>query len=215
MAFFYPPEVYQSILDTCQKTTRCPIDSSDVIRWLLEQTCVAIEQFQPLYYSQGIEFCRQTQAALDNCEFITKPSHSERYLSVVKQVEEQTLKQLYGLNTRDRSPAYITKSSPQIAAFLKELNDIKRVFQNSNIAGLVSTLQEVEQEREVAYEVEAVREVQKQVYFEPFKFPGTLHPDIEGFAKTGQLAWFSSSPGYEQAFSCKCSRTEYACSFSI
>jgi hypothetical protein len=201
LGFFCPPEVYQSILDTCQKTARCPIDASDIIRWLLEQTCVAIEQHQPLYYSQGIEFCREAQAALDNCEFITKKSQYEQYLSAVRQVEEQTLKQLYGLNPRTRSPVAIPKASPQIAALLKGLNDIKRVFQNSDVASLVSALQEVEQEREVAYEVEAVREVQKQVYFEPFKFPGTLHPDIESFAKTGQLDWFS--PGFEQAFSSK------------
>jgi hypothetical protein len=201
LGFFCPPEVYQSILDTCQKTARCPIDASDVIRWLLEQTCVAIEQYQPLYYSQGIEFCREAQAALDNCEFITKKSQRERYLSVVRQIEEQTLKQLYGFNPQTRSPVATSKSSPQIAAFLKELNDIKRGFQDSGVAGLVSALQEVEQEREVAYEVEAVREAQKQMHLDPFKFSGTLHPDIESFAKTGRLEWFS--PGFEQAFSGK------------
>jgi hypothetical protein len=95
----------------------------------------------------------------------------------------------------------ISKSSPQIAAFLKELNDIRRGFQDSGVAGLVSALQEVEQEREVAYEVEAVREVQKQVHFDPFTFSGILHSDIESFAKTGQLEWFS--PGIELAFSSK------------
>jgi hypothetical protein len=198
MAFLCPPEVYQSILDTCQKLAGYRITSSDVIRWLLEQTCIAIEQYQPLYHSQGVEFCRRTQAALDNCNFTTNPNQREDYLSAVRQVEQQTLKQLYGLNSRARPPMSITKPSPQITTFLKGLDSIKQGFQDSGIAVHASALQEVEQEREVAYEVEAIREVQKQIYFDPFKFPGTLHKDIKNFAKTGRLT--AESSGYENAF---------------
>jgi hypothetical protein len=198
MAFFCPPEVYQSILDTCKKPVGYPITSTEAIRWLLEQTCIAIEQYQPLYHSQGVEFCRRTQAALDNSDFIMNPNQRKDYLSAVRQVEQQTLKQLYGLGSRARSPMSFTKPSPQITTFLKGLDSIKQSFQDTGVAVHASALQEVEQEREVAYEVEAVREVQKQVYFDPFKFPGTLHKDIENFAKTGRLT--ADSSGYEHAF---------------
>jgi hypothetical protein len=199
IAFFCPPEVHQSILDTCQGSDSYRISSSDVIRWLLEQTCIAIEQYQPLYYSQGVDFCRRTQAALDNCDFTTNPNQRDDYLAAVRQAEQQTLKQLYGLSTRVRSPISITNPSSQIATFLKGLDSVKQGFQDSGVAVHSSALQEVEQEREVAYEVEAVREVQKQVYFDPFKFPGTLHKDIANFVKTGRLT--ADSSGYEHAFS--------------
>jgi hypothetical protein len=64
IVFFAPPEVHQSILDLRKKSSEDKIDSYDVVCWLLEQTCSGIEQLQPLYYSQGIDFCRRTQAAL-------------------------------------------------------------------------------------------------------------------------------------------------------
>lgn len=65
VVFFAPPEVHQSILDL-RKNSEGTIDSYDVVCWLLEQTCSGIEQLQPLYYSQGIDFCRRTQAALSH-----------------------------------------------------------------------------------------------------------------------------------------------------
>lgn len=46
-------------------------------------------------------------------------------------------------------------------------------------------LQEVEQEIEVAHEVEAVRKVQKPVFYPALPYGG-FHPDILRFAKTGQ-----------------------------
>jgi hypothetical protein len=68
--FFAPPEVHQSILDLREKRNGDTIDSYDVLCWLLEQTCSGIEQLQPLYHLQGMEFCRRTQAALDNSDFL-------------------------------------------------------------------------------------------------------------------------------------------------
>jgi hypothetical protein len=41
------------------------------ICWLLDNSCDSIEQLQPLYHSQGIDFCRRTQAALDNPDYLT------------------------------------------------------------------------------------------------------------------------------------------------
>jgi hypothetical protein len=49
-----------------------------------------------------------------------------------------------------------------------------------------SALAEVEQEREVEFEVEQVRENQKRGEFSPLSFPG-LDPYIARFVKTGHL----------------------------
>ena len=59
-----------------------------------------------------------------------------------------------------------------------------------------SALEEVEQEREVEFQVEEVRQVQKPKPYTALTFPG-LHPAVALFAKTGKL---SGRKGYEQAF---------------
>ena len=48
VVFFAPPEVHQSILDCQKKTNHDKIDSSDVVTWLLEQTCKYCLDFHPI-----------------------------------------------------------------------------------------------------------------------------------------------------------------------
>ena len=73
----------------------------------------------------------------------------------------------------------------------------RKAFQDSGDAVHGSALQEVEQEREVAHEVEAVREVQDPVHYEALGFP-SIHRDVLSFAKTGRLT--ADSAGYELGF---------------
>jgi hypothetical protein len=197
VTFFAPPEVHQSILDVRKKGHRDLLDSYDVIYWLLEQTCEGIEQLQPLFFSQGVDFCRRTQAAYDNDDFLDDADQREAYLGTLRQIERQTLEQLYDVRTRSKSVATSKTLAPEIAAFMKELNVRRKGFQDTGNAVHGSALQEVEQEREVAFEVEAVREVKKPVSYSPLSFAG-LHKDILSFVKTGRLA--AGSSGYKQAF---------------
>ncbi|KAF2135526.1 uncharacterized protein K452DRAFT_303485 [Aplosporella prunicola CBS 121167] len=192
--FFAPPEVHQSILDLRKKTTVDWIDSSDVVYWLLEQTCNGIEQLQPLYYSQGVDFCHRSQAGIDNPDILMDAEQRKAYVKAVRQKEHQTLEQLYsGKASKASKPT--TKSgdySQGISAYMKELNQRRKRFQDFGNAVHGSALQEVEQEREVAYEVESVREVQKPVHYRPLSFSG-LHKDISIFIRTGRLpAGYSS-----------------------
>ena len=196
VVFMAPPEVHQSILDLRKKRSGDSIDSSDVICWLLEQTCSGIEQMQPLYYSQGADFCRRTQAALDNTAFLTEVEQREAYLGILRQKEQQTLEQLYKPGKKPRASTVKTQYNPYIGAFMKELNTRRKGFQDTGVAVHGSALQEVEQEREVAFEVEAVQERQKPVHYSPLLFPG-LHRDIIRFAETGRLA--AGSAAYEHA----------------
>lgn len=197
IVFFAPPEVHQSIIDLRQKFYE-PIDSYDVICWLVEQTCVGIEQIQPLYISQGTDFCRRNQAASDHPNFLVDPNQRDAYLNALRQTEHQTLEQLYKPRIKPK-PARISNAfCPEIAGFMKEINNRRRDFRDCGNAVHGSALQEVEQEREVAFEVEAVREVQKPIHFPPLLFPG-LHKDIRRFVETGRLA--AGRGGYEHAFS--------------
>ncbi|MCJ1431212.1 hypothetical protein MMC27_000563, partial [Xylographa pallens] len=197
VVFFAPPEVHQSILDLRKKRYSGSIDSADVIHWLLVQTCSGIEQIQPLFFSHGMDFCRRAQAALDNSNFLADPEQRVAYLEVLKAKEQQSLEQLYKPRVLSKSRTTADSFSTDIAAFVTELNTRRRGFQDTGDAVHSSALQEVEQEREVAFEVEAVREVQKPVHHSPLFFPG-LHKDILSFVTTGRLA--AGCGGYEHAF---------------
>ncbi|KAG0648167.1 hypothetical protein D0Z07_5692 [Hyphodiscus hymeniophilus] len=196
VAFFAPPEVYHSILDFRNKQLGNVINSSDVISWLLEQTCNGIEQLKPLWFSQGTDFCRRIQASLDNPDFVQDSDQRETYLQSLRQVEQQTLEKLYGVGVNVKSSVGNGTSCPEVEVFMKELNRQRRGFQDTGDAVHASALQEVEQEREVAYEVEVVRVLQKPVHHQALSFPG-LHKDIVNFVKTGRLAVDPS--GYEVA----------------
>ena len=156
------------------------------IRWLLDNSCDSIEQLQPLYFAQGIDFCRRTQAAIDNPDYLTSTDHLARYVTSIKQNELQTLQEMYEPKTKSATLGSFQASHTKVAAFVSELSNRRKGFQDTGRAVHGSALQEVEQEREVAFEVEAVRQKKKPLQYKPLRFPG-LHQDIRVFARTGRL----------------------------
>ncbi|KAI1385347.1 uncharacterized protein F4822DRAFT_445312 [Hypoxylon trugodes] len=185
VVFFAPPEVNQSIRDLCNKKDSDIVDSHDVIYWLINNTCDGIEQLQPLYYSQGTDFCNRMQAAEDYPDFLVDEEHRSAFTDAIKHKERQSLQQLYGPQMKSKTNTS-TKSNPRIADFVKELEIRRKGFQDTGQAVHASALQEVEQERETEIEVEAVRQVKKPLSYIPHKFPG-LHKDLETFARTGRI----------------------------
>ncbi|KAL8391947.1 hypothetical protein RB595_002236 [Gaeumannomyces hyphopodioides] len=194
VVWFAPPEVHSSILDLQKKSTGSTLDSSDVIRWLLSNTCDGLEQLQPLYYAQGMDFSRRVQAAVDNPSFLTDQRQRQRYVACIRQEESQTLRDLYEPKAKTKVTGLKGASEPSIASFVSQLNSQKATFRDTGHAVHASVLQEQEREVaiEVAYEVESVRQVKKPPRLSPLTFPG-LHPDLEMFAQTGRLAQTSVS----------------------
>ncbi|KAM5341666.1 hypothetical protein ACJ41O_014697 [Fusarium nematophilum] len=186
VTFFIPPEVHQSIADLQDKTMHESIDSSDVIQWLLDNTCDNIEQLQPLYYSQGMDYCRRVQAALDHPRFLDDKGQRRAYVQAIKQDEQQTLQNLYEPKFKSRVTGIQTPSNDSMKHFIHELNTRRKAFQDTGKAVHSSALQEVEQEREVAFEVESVRQVKKPQHYAAHSFPG-LNSSLESFARTGRL----------------------------
>ncbi|CAG1966350.1 unnamed protein product [Fusarium graminearum] len=186
IAFFIPPEVHQSIADLQGITMHDQIDSADVIQWLLDNTCDQIEQLQPLYYSQGMDYCRRMQAALDHPKFSTIKAERKSYVQEIKQDEKQSLQSLYEPKTKSRLPGMHTSSNEILKGFILELNARRKTFQDTGKAVHASALQEVEQEREVAFEVESVRQVKKPQHYAALSFPG-LNASLEAFIRTGRL----------------------------
>ncbi|KAF2745985.1 hypothetical protein M011DRAFT_527167 [Sporormia fimetaria CBS 119925] len=168
VTFFSPPEVHQSILDLRgDGDSSYHPTSADVIRWLLEQTCNSIEQMEPLYYTQGINYFKRLQAGLDNDKFLDDEVQRRRYLRVVRTDEMQTLRQLY-------EPKHVQRSHARTSSRTEASLSIHLPWKKWNKSGRLGT------------RVEDVREVQKPVHYEPLKTRG-LHRDIEEFALKGRL----------------------------
>ncbi|KAL1886622.1 hypothetical protein Plec18167_000554 [Paecilomyces lecythidis] len=189
ITFIAPPEVHQSILHASKKRGTDHLDSSNVITWLLKQTCNTIRDLQPLHYAQGSDFCRRMQAAKRYKDFLQNEAHRAAYMENLNRPEQQSLRQMYPpRNPQANSGASSTVDSSitdrKLSEFMQELN---RIDAKSHVGddSETSALDEVEQEREVANEVEE-REVQRPLPMTPLMFPG-LDPSISEFVKTGKL----------------------------
>ena len=201
IVFFAPPEVHQSILDVCRKQCgevldSSHVDSSHVVCWLLEQTCRANEHLQNLYLAQGTDFCRRTTAQWKNVKLLTENSHREAYLRVIQQPERQTLEELYGMMTDTQANSIADIPFVELKDFMQELSKQRGASNRRGRLVHSSVLEEVEQEREVEFQVEQVRQVQKPTHYKALAFPG-VHTAVSHFAKTGELA---GEHGYEHVF---------------
>jgi hypothetical protein len=152
----------------------------------LDNTCDQIEQLQPLYFSQGMDYCRRMQAALDYPKFTTDKAERKSYVQAIKQDEKQSLQNLYEPKTKSRMTSMQTSNNATLKGFIQELNARRKTFQDTGKAVHASALQEVEQEREVAFEVESVRQVKKPQHYAALSFPG-LNASLEAFVRTGRL----------------------------
>lgn len=185
VTFVAPPEVNQSILDMSLKTSTA-LDSSDVVAWLLEQTCKVNKELEQLYLAQGEDFCRRTDAALQFEDLLVSEANQSSYLEVLRQSEQQTLEELYCPLSNNGTVVPADSHSPVLSHYLKTLKLRRDTSHSSSGAILNPAFNEVEQEREVAFEVQQERQTQRPPKFSPFKFPG-LHASLRQFISTGRL----------------------------
>ncbi|CAO2653039.1 Nn.00g024500.m01.CDS01 [Neocucurbitaria sp. VM-36] len=182
VTFFSPPEVHQSILDLVNKGDNYHPDSSDVVRWLLEQSCKAIEQLEPLYCNQGITYITHTQAQM-SYPLVLNPGSGQRdrYLDVLRSKELRTLEQMYAPKAVDNTPEFDPRMfAPSLATFGVDIHARKNKTQARDTTYAYG-FEEVEQEREMEDEVECAVK------------PSPLHPHIGSLATTGILIPRSSA----------------------
>ncbi|PTB55328.1 hypothetical protein M431DRAFT_83309 [Trichoderma harzianum CBS 226.95] len=184
--FFAPPEVDMSIRDVCYN--RLPInthiESPHVIFWLLEQTCRANEDLQPLFQAQGNDFCRRTNALLKYPDYLTSKDSKRNLLKILQQPEHQTLMQMYGDTSRSSTSQGLENMLPsRLQGFTNRLSqyDISGVYR-ADIFGEV----EQEQERELEVQLETQRETERPVHYQALNYLG-LSATILDFYKAGKL----------------------------
>ena len=195
--FVAPPEVDQSIRDLCKRQKGQYVDSSHVIHWLLEQTCRSNEQLQGLYVSQGLEFCRRANAVSENPKFAVDSTQGQALLNVHQSPEQLSLEQLYGPATNGHRNDLDDISHSGLQKIVRQLTKQRRTA-DRDLPMLSAAMEEVEQEREVEYQVEEIREIQKPAQYSALKFK-TLHSAISHFASEGVL---SGRDGFEHVFAC-------------
>ncbi|KAL3476021.1 hypothetical protein BJX99DRAFT_258915 [Aspergillus californicus] len=191
ITFIAPSEVYQSVQDICRRSHQKNLDSSDVISWLLHQTCATNKQLHSLYFWQGTDFCYRTQAAANFDGLLTNISHRQACLKYLQQPEQQTLEELYGppVQTDGGSATTPDESKVVLSGRLREFMEILEQEYHSQISeeyATPSALEEVEQQRELLVESQEEREMQRPSSAQALTFPG-LHRLVQEFVKTGFL----------------------------
>ncbi len=125
--FFAPPEVYQSILNYRHKTGNDQIDSADV---------VIIEQLQPLYVSQGMEYCRRQIYSQQHPHAVSDPEQRRAFLRLVQQPERYSLEELFAVNhkTKTKIRQGNANSSPDIQDYFNQLDVIRKGMRDTGDA---------------------------------------------------------------------------------
>lgn len=197
VVFFAPPEVHKDIVKVCKPGKVEIIKSSHVVTWLLEQTCRTNEQLQHLYLAQGKDFCRRLDAEVRYPNRSTNQSQRTNFLEVIQSPEHQTLEKLYGngLNPHAIETPDILSSS-KLQLYSDNLKDMATKSRIDHVGTHNSALEEVEQEREVEFQVEEIREMQVPTHYDALGFTD-IHNAIFTFASTGKL---KGKDGYENAF---------------
>lgn len=184
ITLFAPLEVHFSICDAVGKPQHTRPTVEDVIYWLLDQTLRSNLQLQTLYTAQGANFVRRTNSLWERPNFLKNAEERKTVLRILRQNEASTLLELYGPHRTDKHGIGSASTKfPILASYLKELKGLKSLGGDAD-AIVHSALEEVEQEREVEFQVEQVTEVQRPPRVEALTFTG-LHKSIWTFVQTG------------------------------
>ncbi|KAF5691719.1 hypothetical protein FCIRC_297 [Fusarium circinatum] len=177
IAFVAPPEVYTSVLSlrsahSPRVASSQPLKSTDIVHWLLEQSCQASDNMMSLHIAQGFDFCRRTNALLEFRKSSQNKKKRDKLLQETQQPEGQTLEQLYGPKEKTSSTGLRVINSTHLQRFMKELHGLEADLVKSQRRACSSAFDEVEQEREVEFEVHQLREKQNPTHLTALTFSG-------------------------------------------
>ncbi|KAH7217697.1 hypothetical protein DER44DRAFT_754746 [Fusarium oxysporum] len=177
IAFVAPPEVYTSVLSlrsahSPKVAASQPLKSTDIVHWLLEQSCQASDNMMSLHIAQGFDFCKRTDALLDFRKSSQSKKKRDKLLQETQQPEGQTLEQLYGPKQEASSTGLKAFNSRHVQSFVKELQGLEADLVKYQRRACSSAFDEVEQEREVEFEVHQLREKQNPTHLTALEFPG-------------------------------------------
>jgi hypothetical protein len=154
LSYIAPPEVHQEILAVCGKTNDDKIDSFDILKWTMEQTCQQTQQHRPLWVANGISYAHrmvQRGKFIPNSGAISRRQPKDPYLiqfmKNIQEPEKRDLMTLYGVANTEA--AAISQRLKQIKQhdFFTRLNEEWAKLDPNLVARNSMTK---EQEREIA-----------------------------------------------------------------
>ena len=181
--FFSPPEVHNKLLEHTGKEGGDDIRTSDIIEWVIHETCSQTQKSIPLWASQGIGH-QARQSAWD--QYFESNDHST-LTEVWQQPEFHTLEEMYGVSDTQKHSIVRVINEQLTCSSLRnrhaQLQTIRERCEEFEITSLQDVSVQEEQEREVSNEVEREQQVEPPGPARPAQHH--LHPELITFIKTG------------------------------
>ncbi|KAG8742151.1 hypothetical protein FRC10_001959 [Ceratobasidium sp. 414] len=167
--FCAPAEVDSQIRKAARLAPRERVDALDVLRWAMLETCKDLEHHISQWAQQGIEYSRRTTGQRIRASAVLRDNWMIP--------EYRSLEDMYGVMSS------ATYSSERFTDAAFRIPGLRERLQSLGAYELHDPSMGEEQEREVSYEVEQERQVER-----PLKsYPAThkIHEDIRHFVRTG------------------------------
>ncbi|KAG8690421.1 hypothetical protein FRC11_011666 [Ceratobasidium sp. 423] len=176
--FAAPPEIDAQIRNSpsIPIDADAPVDTIDILRWTMLETCKDLQHNVSHWAQQGIEFNRRHKAEREYEQY--------RRMSILEEgwttPESRPLEQMYGV----LSPEILrdTLSFTQCAFDDPELREGLKIL---GVEKLEDPRMDEEQEREVHHEVEREPQTQRPLKRQPADH--SIHSDVNNFIRTGSL----------------------------
>lgn len=139
-----------------------------------------------LHIAQGFDFCRRTNALWKHAKSIDDGNATHQLVRSIQQRDGQTLEMLYGPRQVEPLESTTQFDFTRLQEMATGLSQQRLDSWQPGRSDLLSAFEEVEQEREVEFEVEQIREKQKLERFVPLAFRG-LDKSLVKFVETGKL----------------------------
>ncbi|KAL9623914.1 MAG: hypothetical protein Q9160_001906 [Pyrenula sp. 1 TL-2023] len=200
---FAPSEIRDSILKLLGKSRTDSIDISAAISWLLEQTCQQIDKYYPMWLNKGLSHTRRRIAyelALsasggDLRNLVNNKAVVDALMGSTKEREARTLSELYN-----------NQSNPfNLDQIVEEAQDeiAQRLIQEYNTIDDSNRLRDAtiheEQEREIEFQVENEREVERPPDVDA-AIP-RIDADVKNLVTYGRMSSALPSRSFHQAYS--------------
>ncbi|KAK7550863.1 hypothetical protein IWX49DRAFT_534943 [Phyllosticta citricarpa] len=194
LVFLAPPDVHQAIKAVSKKTDGAELDSTDVLKWALVQTCASIESSMPLHISQGLEYCYRNRVCSRFLHSMGAAPTEEAILSFHKDLSEpdaRTLEEMYGAEASENTlrPCCADENAQRDPMAQPLIERWKKHCKARKDPAL-----EEEQEREISHEVEQQQEIQEAS--SAVALSHELHRDVVNFIKSGRWEKNEDCPFY-------------------
>lgn len=162
--FFGSPEVDTDIRGLLSKTLQDTIDSADVIKWVIQQSCNALRGQQSLHAVRALEFHKRDRAFNEHVSMQGIVTKKAAYIDKIRTPEVNDVHEIYAVGRRTTAHASEfegqEQQEPQVAEMLKKVAQL-------DLSHTVDISTSNEQEREQLHEVEQEREISRPIRMAP------------------------------------------------